>query len=177
MSLLYILLKLILSLTHVISPTSPVQLPAECTVASCKASWIWHPGCSVASSCQRSICYQAQLPPGYCSRCWFWKMSNSNSANSEWIDWRRATCLLVRQNIWDSLCRLIGMWLTLWQGFRFPSTLQLPACRAWKPCYSPLHLTCPHSHPLHYTAEFEEYSGLRGEEWCWTAFINTWQNL
>lgn len=65
------------------------------------------------------------------------------------------------RNIWDSHCSLIAMWLTLWQGFRFPSTLQPPACRAWKPSYSRLHLTCPHSHPPHCTAAFWEYSDLK----------------
>lgn len=135
--------------------------PAECTVANCKAFWIWRPRCSVASSCQRSICYLAPLPPGDCSKCWFWKISDSNSINSEPTDLKKATCSCKSSKITGTHCSLIGTWLTLWQGFRFPNTLQLPACRAWERSYSRLHLTCPHSHPPHYTAEFWEYSDLK----------------
>ena len=60
--------------------------PGECTAASCEASWTWHPECNGASSCLHSICYQAPFPPGYCSRCWFWK--KSISINNEYTDLR-----------------------------------------------------------------------------------------
>ena len=132
--------------------------PDECTVVSCKASWIWHPGCSLAGSCQRSICYQAPLPPGYCSGCWFWKISNSTRLL--WEE-HHVWGIQVPWNNWHFYCRLMGKWLTLWRDFRFPSTLRPPVCRAWKLSYSRLHQTCPRSHPPHCTAEFWEYSDLK----------------
>lgn len=65
-----------------------------------------HFGCSVVSSFQRSICYQAPLPPGYCPRCWFWKMSSS--INGEQNDSRTATCFFALENLCDSHCGLKG---------------------------------------------------------------------
>lgn len=59
------------------------KVPALCTVASCKASWISCPGCSAADSCHRSICYQGPFPPGCCSKRWSWK-----EEQHRWWRWR-----------------------------------------------------------------------------------------